>query len=225
MELYSHYRYSRWDGSQRPFDLDESQIMEEIADDVINHGDVRRALRDLMQRGMQNQDGSRMPGLRDLMERLDQQRQQMLQRYNLDSVMKDLKERLDDVLQTERSGIDQRVNEARQQLEGMDPADAAQHEKLMDMLRQRAERNREKLDALPEDMGGALKQLQEYDFMDPDAQNKFQELMDSLRKQMLGNVASDMAERIRQMTPEDMANMREMINDLNRMMREKMSGL
>ena len=39
----------------------------EIADDVLHYGDVRRALRDLMQRGMQTADG-RIPGLRDLLD-------------------------------------------------------------------------------------------------------------------------------------------------------------
>jgi uncharacterized protein with von Willebrand factor type A (vWA) domain len=224
MEHHSRNRYTRWDGSQEPFEPDADELLEEMADDVIEHGDVRRALRELMRRGMLNSDGSRTPGLRDLMERLDRRRQQMLQHYDIDSVAEDLKEKLEDVLKTESEGINRRLAEAQEQLQQMDPAQAEEHTKLMEMLQQRADRSREKLDQLPEGMGGRIKELQDYDFMDPEAQAKFQELLDSLRKQMMGNVASGMKESIEQMSPEEMTAMREMMRDLNRMMRDKLDG-
>jgi uncharacterized protein with von Willebrand factor type A (vWA) domain len=224
MEIGSHVRYSQWDDSQQPFDADAAALMDEIADDVLRYGDVQRALRDLMRRGMQRDDGSQTPGLRDLLDRLGQRRQEMLQQYDMDSVVRDLQEKLDDILKTERSGIDKRVDEASERIKGMTPEDAAQHEKLMEMLQQRADRNREKLDELPEGLGGAVRELQDYEFMDPDAANKFQELMDELRKQMMGNVASDMKRSIEQMTPEQLAQTRQMMRDLNQMMRDKLSG-
>ena len=224
MTFASNYRYSAWDGTQEPFDPDAAALLEEIADDVLEYGDVRRALRDLMRRGMRDEDGKQMPGLRDLMDRLNQRRQQMLQRYDMDSIAKDLQEKLDDVLKTEREGIQRRLDEAHEQMEGMDETEAAEHSSLMEMLQQRADRNREKLDHLPPSLGGSIRELQEYDFMDPEAQAKFQELMDSLRKQMLGNVASDMKNSIEQMSPEQMAAMREMMRDLNQMMRDRLNG-
>ena len=225
MQFGARYSYSRWDGSQNPWDLDEDAVMDAMADDLIAHGDVQRALRNLFQRGFQDRQGNQAPGLRDLMERLRQQRQQQLERYNLDSVVNDLKERLDDVLKTEREGIDRRLEEAREQLNNASAEEQAQQAPLMNMMQERAGRNREKLDDLPEDMAGAIKELQEYDFMDPDAQHKFQELMDLLRQQMLQNVTKDMKERIQGMGQQEMAAMGEMLQDLNNMMRDKMSGL
>ena len=94
------YRYSRWDGSQEPFEAGAGALLEAMAEDVIDHGDIRRALRDLLRRGTQGD--SRLPGLDDLLERLGSRRRETLDRYDMDSVMRDLKERLDDVLQTER---------------------------------------------------------------------------------------------------------------------------
>ena len=41
--------------------------------------------------------GERMQGMRDMLERLRSRRQDRLEQYNLDSVMDDLKERLDKV--------------------------------------------------------------------------------------------------------------------------------
>ena len=217
------YRYSRWDGSQEPFEADAGALLDAMAEDVIQHGDIRRALRDLLQRGTHGDD--RLPGLEDILERLGSRRRETLDRYDMDSVMRDLKERLDDVLQTERTGTDRRLSEIEDELARMSGEEAEQAGKLRDLFRQRADRNRERLDQLPESTAGALRELQDFDFIDPEAQRKFQELMDELRKEMLGSVASEMRQQIENMDPEQMAQIREMLRDLNRMMREKLAGL
>ena len=89
------FRYSHWDGSQQVFDPDRDDLMEALADDLMEHGDINRALRDMLRRGMQMPDGQRLDGLRDLMERLRRQRQEQLQRYNLDNTMESLREKLE----------------------------------------------------------------------------------------------------------------------------------
>ena len=218
-------RYARWDGTQEPFDPGAAALLEELADDVLRHGDLRRALRELLARGVTGENGARIPGLRDLLDRLGRQRQQTLGRYDLDSVTRDLRRRLDDVVRTERAGIDRRLQEAQERLAGMTPEDAGEHAGLMEVLRQRAERSRGTLAQLPPSLGGAVRELQDYDFMDPEARRKFGELMDMLRKQMLGSVASDMKQRIERMGPQDMAALRDMLKDLNEMMRERLDGL
>ena len=218
------YRYSQWDGSQEPFEADADALLDALAEDVIDHGDIRRALRDLIRRGA-NGDDTRLPGLDDLLERLRSRRNQTLDRYDPDSVMRDLKERLDDVLQTERAGMDRRLSEIEDNLANMSGEEAEQAGRLRDLFKQRADRNRERLDQLPESTAGALRELQDFDFIDPEAQRKFQELMDELRKEMLGSVASEMRQQIENMDPQQMALMREMLRDLNQMIRDKLDGL
>ena len=218
------YRYSQWDGSQEPFEADADALLDALAEDVIDHGDIRRALRDLIRRGA-NGDDTRLPGLDDLLERLRSRRNQTLDRYDPDSVMRDLKERLDDVLQTERAGMDRRLSEIEDNLASMSGEEAEQAGRLRDLFKQRADRNRERLDQLPESTAGALRELQDFDFIDPEAQRKFQELMDELRKEMLGSVASEMRQQIENMDPQQMALMREMLRDLNQMIRDKLDGL
>lgn len=218
------YRYSQWDGSQEPFEADADALLDALAEDVIDHGDIRRALRDLIRRGA-NGDDTRLPGLDDLLERLRSRRNQTLDRYDPDSVMRDLKERLDDVLQTERAGMERRLGEIEDNLANMSGEEAEQAGRLRDLFKQRADRNRERLDQLPESTAGALRELQDFDFIDPEAQRKFQELMDELRKEMLGSVASEMRQQIENMDPQQMALMREMLRDLNQMIRDKLDGL
>src|SRR5947209_11144984 len=110
-----NFRYSRWDGTQQIMPFDADAIMEAISEDVMAHGDVRRALEKLMQQGYKFQTRERMPGLRDLLDRLKQQRQDTLRRNNMDSVIKDIQQRLEKIKETERAGIDRRVEESRQQ--------------------------------------------------------------------------------------------------------------
>ena len=222
--LFRTHRYSKWDGTQNIFDIDADELMDLLSDDVLNNGDIMQALRDLFRQGMENRDGQQMPGLRQLMERLKEQRRQQMQQHNMDSVLDDLKERLQDIIDTERQGIQKRLEEAQQQVEQSSEEERQQQEALNNLLNQRANRNLEKLDALPEGVGSQLRELMEYDFMDPEAQQKFQELLDMLKSQMAQNMSQQMQQQIQNMSPEDMAATREMMRDLNQMMRDKLSG-
>ena len=101
------YRYSRWDGTQESLPVDGEDLMEAMADDLASHGDLRQALRNLMQRGMQGRMGSGFEGIREMMERLKQQSRERLERYNLASLVDELKERLENIVQQEREALSQ----------------------------------------------------------------------------------------------------------------------
>ena len=219
--LYRTHRYSQWDGSQQIFELDADQLMDLLSEDILNHGDVMQALRDMMRQGPQNSDGQQMPGLRELMDQLKNQRRQQLQQHNMDSVVDDLKERLEDIIKTEREGIKRRLDEAQVQVDTDDGEDKEQQQNLLDLLKRRADNNQEKLDNLPEGLGGRIQELLEYDFMDPEAQQMFQELMDSLKNQMAQNMGQQMMDQVKGMSPEDMAATRDMMQQLNQMIKDK----
>ena len=222
--LYRTRRYSQWDGSQQIFELDADQLMDLLSEDILNHGDVMQALRDMMRQGPQNRDGQQMPGLRELMEQLKNKRRQQLQQHNMDSVVDDLKERLEEVVKTEREGIKRRLDEAQGQVDADDGEDKDQQQSLLDLLKKRADNNQGKLDNLPEGLGGQIQELLEYDFIDSEAQEKFQELLDSLKSQMAQNTGQQMMDQIKGMSPEDMAATRDMMDQLNQMIKDKLSG-
>ena len=217
------YRYSMWDGSQHPFDLDEDDVLAELSEDIMNHGDVNRAMRNLMRRGMRGNDGQRVTGLRDLRERLQEMREQQLRRYNLESAMDDIAERLQDVIDTERAGIERRLSEARGDLERAgDDNDVLRS--AMDLMEKRAQDNLEKLDLLPESPAGRLRELSEYDFTDQEAREKFDAIMDELRQQMMQNFFQGMKDAIQNMSPEDARRLQEMIQALNQMLHDRAMG-
>ena len=88
MAFSRRQRYSAWDGSQQtPWDADE--VMKALADDLIEYGDLRWAMRNLMSRGMQIPQGGYMQGLRDMIRQLKEQKQRQLKRFNLDSIFEE----------------------------------------------------------------------------------------------------------------------------------------
>jgi uncharacterized protein with von Willebrand factor type A (vWA) domain len=232
------YRYSQWDGTQEIGPLDPDDILAGLTDDLMNFGDLQHALRNLLQRGMRNPLGQRMQGLRDILQQLRQQRRQTLDQYNLGSVFEDIQKRLEEVLELERGTLDRRIADAERQLQGgedplrafQDAVEAAEGPsteetaRMAEMLRGIAEKKRNTLENLPDDLGGQVKELQEYEFMDPEAGAKFQELMEMLKKAMMDTFFKDLYSQIANMSPEDMARLKEMVRDLNKMLSERMAG-
>src|SRR5438093_6631239 len=92
------------------------------------------------------------------------------------------------------------------------------------MLEMIAKRKQDYLDHVPADMPGQVKRLSEYGFMDDQGREKFKELMDSLQQQMMQQFFQGMQQSLQNMSPEDIAKMREMIRDLNKMLRERQEG-
>ena len=72
------YRYFAWNGSHSCFHPDPEDVLDSIADSIIEHGDIRKALRLLMQQGFTDRHGRFMPGLRSIRDRLLDVRRQML---------------------------------------------------------------------------------------------------------------------------------------------------
>jgi uncharacterized protein with von Willebrand factor type A (vWA) domain len=230
-------RYSRWDGTQQVDDLSADDLMRAMSDELVRDGDLMNALRRLFWEGVDRPDAERLPGLRDLMNRVRQTRQEQMQRYDLGSMLDDIRERLQDVIDTERSGIQQRLDEATQSAQGNDAQDgqeggdggegegtSSDQDGLRDLLNSIAEKRNQQLDELPDDPAGQIRGLQQYDFMDSQARQKFQELMDQLQQQMLNQTFQGMQQSLSEMSPEQIAETRQMMSDLNDMLEAKNRG-
>ena len=194
-------RYTRWDGTQAVPDLDADDLLSAMSDDLLADGDFWNALRRLFQRGAQNPQGGRMPGLQDLLKRLRQERQQRLDQYDLGSMLDDIKQKLAEIRDTERQAIEK------------DVPPGAKQERMLNTL-----------DQLPQDPPGQIKALQKYPFHSAEAKQKFDELMKSLQEQMLKPFMQGMQQGLQNLTPEDLKRMREMMRDLNQMLRERAQG-
>ncbi|OGO20019.1 MAG: hypothetical protein A2144_07490 [Chloroflexi bacterium RBG_16_50_9] len=219
------FLYSEWDGSQELFDLDTDQIMNKLGQHIFRYGDLSRALRALQRNGIRNGQDQQMPSLDRLLEQLRQMKQNRLRQYNLDSIMDEIKQRLDKILETERHGIQRKLDEAREKTgAGGSELNPGVLERLLKNIEDRALQNRAKLDELPSDIGSQIRELTDYDFMDEDARNQFKELMDMLKKHAMEQFGKDMVRRLKNMDPGAMADMRNMVEALNQMLEQRMRG-
>ncbi len=223
-------RFSRWDGSQSVPALDADEILDALADDVMAEGDVASALRRLMERGWRSGDPSRsdMAGLQDLMDRIQRRREELLERYKLGDVLSDVRRELDEIVAQERTGVEERLNRASAEPagNGAEPADAPApaDAALRRMLRDQAAKRLDQLDGLPGDVGERVRRLQDYDFLEPGARERFDELVKRLQKQALDQYVAGLSEAIQGITPEDLQANREMVRDLNQLLQERLSG-
>src|SRR5216683_2385029 len=151
MNLNSDYRYSEWDNSQQINPFDAHDLMNAISDDLLDDGDLQRVLQRMYRWGDEGRLGDRLDGMKQLLERLRQQRQETLSRHNLNSIMDDLKAQLQDIVETERAGIERRLEESKQPPPAQSEQTSAEdNETLRKMLENMAAKKRAALDELPE---------------------------------------------------------------------------
>jgi uncharacterized protein with von Willebrand factor type A (vWA) domain len=211
----ARFRYSRWDGTQRGFDYDADTLLGEMTDDLLYHGDLNAAMRRLMQQGFQDREGRDMQGLRDMLDQLRQRRRELQERYDVGGVFDDINRQLDEVIDQERAGQQRRIDEAG------DRGDDARRQ----MLEQMAAERRMELDNLPPDLANRVQQLQQYDWMDDAARERFEQLMDQLRQQLLDNMFNQLSQGLSQQTPEQLQRTKDMLNELNEMLRQREQGI
>lgn len=209
------YRYSQWDGTQEIAALVAEEVLDLLTNDLLEEGDLRGALDRLMMRGGRRPEGDRLQGLRDLLERLRARREEQLNRFNLDSSLDDIAQRLQDIVEQERAGLERRLQEA-------NALDAPQD--MRDLLQQVVDRKRKALDALAPEPGAMLKQLMDYEFMDENAREAFDQLVDELRRKVLGNYFQGLQQGLQGLTPEDLSPVREMVRELNKLLNKRLQG-
>lgn len=250
-------RYSNWDGSQKD-ELDADDILSAISEDLMEFGDLSQALRYLMQRGMDTSDGNTIKGLRDLLRQLKDQRRQRLDRFDMGSVMEDIKKQLDEILNMERETIDEWIEQKEtdghsrkfmddlmQDLERGLKTDRPRDSNMGKDFRNKdkfspagdegdnfsgkvlgniGEQNKQFINNLPEDTAGRVEALQEYEFLNADAQKKFLRLIQQLRQAMTRSFFKDIEKMVNEMSDGDIERMKHMVKDLNDMLVKKIAG-
>jgi uncharacterized protein with von Willebrand factor type A (vWA) domain len=210
----SRFTYSRWDGTQVGFELGADDVFSEITDDLLYHGDLNAALRRMLQSGFRDRNGERIQGIREMLEKLRRKRKDELERYDLGGVYDDIAQELRDVIDMEREGLDELAREAR---ESGDP----RRQEITDEV---VEERNLKLDMLPPDLAGQVRELQDYDFTSSEAREKFEQLVDQLRQQLMQSYFNQMSGAMSNVSEQDMARMKDMLADLNDLLQAHQAG-
>jgi uncharacterized protein with von Willebrand factor type A (vWA) domain len=181
------FRYGPWRGGPDPLapPYDTRAALDAVGHDVLAGGSLPEALRDLMRRGL---DGRR--GLDELAERVRRMRARARRRGDLAGT-------LDQV----RAALDQALAAERDTLAGEDTDQA----RLAEM----------ELATLPDDVAGAVRALDGYDWHSPDARATYESIKAMLRHQILGAQFAGMMRALSGEDPEAMRRVRDMLADLN----------
>lgn len=206
------YTYSRWDGSQSGSGFDPEGVMEALSDDLMADGNLQNALQRLIRWGHQSENG-RGSGLQNLLQRLRAQRQAEMERYTLDDLLQNIQERIDEIVDQERSTVQNRLESAAQMGDDM--------RRPMEMV---AERKLESLDRLPSAPGDAIASLRQYEFLDDDAREGFDALVQELQQQVLRSHFQRMQSMLHDIAGEGGDRLKDMLRDLTTMARDRASG-
>jgi len=184
------YSYGPYDGGPDPLapPFDLRAAIDRIGDDVLDGSSPRQALRELLRRGL----GERR-GLDDLTRRLWQRRRELQRDNRLDGTLQQVRELLDRALTAERDAL------------GRQNSDDARFRELQ-------------LDALPTDTGGAVRELENYDWQSPDGRAAYEQIRDLLGREMLDQRFAGMKQALQDATPQDVQAIRDMLDDLNELL-------
>jgi uncharacterized protein with von Willebrand factor type A (vWA) domain len=183
-------RYARWDGSQDPLREvpDVAELLDRLGDDLLMGTGGRQALEGLRRRGLPG----RM-GLDEIRRSLAGRRRALRDELDQDGPLREFARELDGIVATEREALAQRDD------------DEARFDEL-------------KLDALPPDPAGRFRELSRHDFTSPEAAQRFADLADRLRKDLLDAHLKSLTGALEAVTPEDVARLAAMLADLNRLL-------
>jgi uncharacterized protein with von Willebrand factor type A (vWA) domain len=189
-------RYTRWDGTQDPLGdrIDVGDVLDRLGDDMLSGAGGRQALARLREQGWRGQTG--LGALRDRVRRL---REDLATSMDLEGPFREVSDELDEIVALERD-----------ELAGRDDPDARFAEAM--------------LDALPRDPAGRLRELQEHTFASEEAGERFEALVEQLRRDVLDTYLRDLAGAVEQMGPDEIRAMAEMLADLNAMLEARDRG-
>ena len=207
-------RYSRWDGTQQGFDLDAEAILAEINDDLLYHGDVNAALRRLLQQGFSDREGRPVAGMQELLERLRERRRQEREQFDLGGVYSEIAEQLNEVVDIERQALDELEEEAERS------GDERRREVTSEVVADR----RSELGLLPDDLAGKARSLSRYEFASSEARERFEELMERLRQEVVQSYLDQAAGALSSMGDEGRDRLRQALDGLNRMLEQRAAG-
>ena len=195
-------------------DVDVDEFLKLLAEDVMEHGDLDAAMDRLLQDGYTTEDGERIEGLRELLERTRERRQELERQGDPDGELQRYREWLDQIETTEESAAEGLLEEAQQS------GDQRRLEVTRDLVDQRAmQRN-----LMGERLGERLKDFQEYEFISSEAREEFERLVSELNQDLLATYFEQSKEMFSNPDTDELRRVREMMDALSTMIEQDRRG-
>ena len=140
------HRYTHWDGTQQVLFPTTEDLLKHLSDNLLEEEGVRRALRDLMRRGLTSEDGQRsVKGMRDFLRQADEKRRELLNKYSPDSFK---------LSPEETQQLSEKLNSLAEKLE-------AYHDKMRNFMERLSGRYADSMDEMNRKMQEAYQRYQE----------------------------------------------------------------
>jgi uncharacterized protein with von Willebrand factor type A (vWA) domain len=208
------FDYRKWDGSQESLADDADAVLQQLTDDLLANGDLHEALQRMLNRGWQTPEGDQVQGLRDLLDQIRMEREELLEQGDLGGAYSEIADELQNVLREERLGIERLESDAE------DSGDQRRQE----VTDQVATERRMQLDLLPNDLAGQVRSLQHYEFVSSDAREHFEDLMERLREEVAKTYFNQVSEALSNPDPDQLEHLRQAFDALNRMVEQREAG-
>jgi uncharacterized protein with von Willebrand factor type A (vWA) domain len=208
------YGYRRVGDDDEFDDLDVDELLALLADDFMENGDLDEAMDRLLREGYQSEDGDRVEGLRELLERTRQRRRELEQQADPDGEMQKYRDWLNEIEATEEAELDQLVHEAQES------GDERRQEVTRDLVDQRKMQR----DLMSERLAERLGEYRNYEFVSSEAREEFEELMGELERDVLDTYFEQSKELMGRPDSEELARMRDMMDALSTMIEQDRRG-
>jgi uncharacterized protein with von Willebrand factor type A (vWA) domain len=203
-------RFAKWDGSQAA-QFEEGEIFDAISDSLLYHGDPSSALRQLMADGLELPDGRSLVGLREILERLRQERSDILNRFDPSGKSSEIRDRIErEVIDVERQQLDQLVDASKGEISKSD------EDKFF-------EGNME-LDNVGSTLPSIFESLSGYEFESDAARENFEKIVEELRQEVLDNFFQGTKQSLESLSGGNKESYREMMSAMNDLIESHLRG-
>ena len=140
------HRYTQWDGTQQIRFPTSEDLLKHLSDNFLEEEGVRRALRDLMRRGVASDDGQRsVKGMRDILREAEEKKKELLEKYSPESFK---------LTPEEAKALSDKLNSLAEKLE-------AYHDKMRNFMERLSGKYAQNMDELQRKMQEGFERYQE----------------------------------------------------------------
>ncbi|MDE3138951.1 MAG: VWA domain-containing protein [Acidobacteriota bacterium] len=191
-------------------DVDVDEVLRLLSEDVLEHGDLDAAMDRLLTEGYTDADGERVEGLRDLLARTRERRQELERQGDPDGEFQRYREWLERIESTETQAGEELLGQAQSS------NDQRRLEVTRDLVDQRAMQR----DLMGRRFSERLRDFQDYEFISTEAREEFERLVSELNADLLATYFEQSKEMLTNPDGAELERIRTMMDALSTMIEQ-----
>ncbi len=191
-------------------DVDVDEVLRLLSEDVMEHGDLDAAMDRLLNEGYTDEDGERVEGLRDLLARTRERRQELERQGDPDGEFQRYAEWLERIESTEvRAGE-----------ELLDEAQSSNDQRRLEVTRDLVDQRAMQRDLMGRRLSERLRDFQDYEFISTEAREEFERLVSELNADLLATYFEQSKEMLTNPDGAELERIRAMMDALSTMIEQ-----